>query len=696
MQFKTPGVYPQDAAPIRPTVPVLESAVPAFAGFTGKAQDASGASLHLKPVRIRDLAEFERFFGGAFVPERIRVYVDPAGGYQVRGADLQDRYFLYDCLRHYFDNGGGDCYIVSIGSYAEGLTPPPVAAPAPEDPCAQPMRGTAPAPAQPAAAQPAYARFTAGIDALAAFDEPTLILFPDAVRLLRAADGAPDAEALGLIQQHALAHCARMQDRFAILDLIPSGTLAETADAFRDAVGMQHLSYGAAYYPWVYSAYTHPFQYRELSFYEAGPWAAEGRLVPVPAAALSSAQNSPAAVQHRLLVSRAEAAAREMSLLLLHLRLNRTQAAQPAGYLQELNRSFRSAAQAAAAEALPACAAWLDTLLRMAETFAALDRVVSAALQRAIEDALPRFDLPNAIRRLIAAAGSAQAQLRCGPALAGRLAEAAVRLDGTRWLGGAAVADVPAADLQADEPLAAALAAAGEALGQAAAQLYQYAAAPERQADERLFREHPVFAQAADVLRLAFRRIPPSGAVAGVYVQTDALAGVWKAPANVLLRATLGPALPVDDRQQESLNADENGKAVNAIRSFPGRSGVIWGARTLMANSLEWRYVPVRRLFIFVEESLKKRVEPFLFEPNDANTWLQLRNSADALLRGLWRRGAFAGDTAEAAYFIAIGLGETMTQADVLEGRLIIEIGMAAARPAEFIVIRSEFRMEEP
>jgi hypothetical protein len=139
----------------------------------------------------------------------------------------------------------------------------------------------------------------------------------------------------------------------------------------------------------------------------------------------------------------------------------------------------------------------------------------------------------------------------------------------------------------------------------------------------------------------------------------------------------------------------ESGKAVNAIRSFPGRGAVVWGSRTLLSNSLEWRYVPVRRLFLYVEEFLKKATERFVFEPNDANTWLQVRNMIDAFLRALWRKGAFYGASAGDAYFIGIGLGESMITQDILEGRLLIDIGLAAVRPAEFIIIRYECKMEE-
>ncbi len=137
------------------------------------------------------------------------------------------------------------------------------------------------------------------------------------------------------------------------------------------------------------------------------------------------------------------------------------------------------------------------------------------------------------------------------------------------------------------------------------------------------------------------------------------------------------------------------GKSVNAIRSFTGKGPLVWGARTLAGNDNEWRYVSVRRLFIFVEESVKKATEAFVFEPNDANTWVKIQAMIENFLTTLWRQGALQGVKPEHAFYVAVGLGKTMTALDILEGRMIIEIGMAAVRPAEFIILRFSHKMAE-
>lgn len=688
MQYKTPGVYLQDLTPPRPNVPALETAVPAWIGYTQKALDEAGASLHLLPTRIRNMEEFGRLFGGPFEPERYRIVLDTAKDNAVLNVEAMDRYYLYDCLLHYFGNGGGPCYIVSIGSYAEGLQVPAIVPPPPADECeAAPASGGA-AGGSPAAATPEWARFQQGIDALLRFDDPTLLLFPDTVRMRKATDGSPDTGSMGIVQQYALLHCARLMDRFAILDLMPVERLHESAAAFREAVGQQNLSYGAAYYPWLFTNYSHSFHLDALAFYDTGG-------APLPAEALSSGIGAAAAAQHRSLMAAAMAANEQTNRLCSAARLPKAEAAHLLSYLDDLRRIFlREAGEAPAQDALDSFRNLCDTLRGIALCFALNDQKLPGALQNALDDALPSFNLPNSIRALLAIETSPKGLIRYGADTALRGADIAL-LDGTRWIGGQSAAGITPGAMQTDAELHDAVLQVMLSLGRGFMQLWLSASAARDASEALLFSTHPVLQKVAEAIGLEMKRIPPSGAVAGVYVATDAERGVWKAPANVSLRETLGPVLAIDDRMQESLNVHESGKAINAIRTFPGRGAVLWGSRTLLANSLEWRYVPVRRLFIYAEEFVKKATEAFVFEANDANTWTQLRMMIDLFLRALWRQGALVGNTAEEAFFVRVGLGETMTAQDILEGRLIVDVGLAAARPAEFILIRYACRMEE-
>lgn len=188
--------------------------------------------------------------------------------------------------------------------------------------------------------------------------------------------------------------------------------------------------------------------------------------------------------------------------------------------------------------------------------------------------------------------------------------------------------------------------------------------------------------------------LPPSGAIAGIYAQTDRTRGVFKAPANVSLNSVISPVRKITDEEQQELNVHPSGKSINAIRAFAGKGVLVWGARTLEGNSNEWRYISVRRFFLFVEESLRKAIEPFVFEGNNENTWIRIRGLIENFLTSQWRAGALFGGTPSQAFFVNIGLGATMSAQDILEGKLIAEIGMAAVRPAEFIILKFTHRVQ--
>ncbi len=189
--------------------------------------------------------------------------------------------------------------------------------------------------------------------------------------------------------------------------------------------------------------------------------------------------------------------------------------------------------------------------------------------------------------------------------------------------------------------------------------------------------------------------LPVSPAIAGIYTMVDNTRGVWKAPANVSLNNILQPFFPISSIEQEGLNVDAvAGKSINAIRTFIGKGTLVWGARTLDGNSLEWRYVPVRRYCIMAEQSIILATRAFVFEPNDTKTWIAIKTMIENFLTQQWRSGALQGQTSQDAFFVHVGLGETMTAQDVLEGRMIVQVGLAITRPAEFITLQFLQKMQ--
>ena len=200
---------------------------------------------------------------------------------------------------------------------------------------------------------------------------------------------------------------------------------------------------------------------------------------------------------------------------------------------------------------------------------------------------------------------------------------------------------------------------------------------------------HRVMTEVLEVVNL----VPPSAAIAGVICAVDVSRGPWTAPANVQLQNVASPAVQINDDQQQELNTPVNGFSINAIRNFSGRGNLVWGARTLEGNSGEWRYIPVRRTLIMIEQSIVLACGAYVFEPNNAATWTTMKSMIANYLTSVWKGGGLAGASASDAFAVRIGLGETMTANDVLEGRLFVEVHVAVLRPAEFIVLRFTQKM---
>lgn len=185
----------------------------------------------------------------------------------------------------------------------------------------------------------------------------------------------------------------------------------------------------------------------------------------------------------------------------------------------------------------------------------------------------------------------------------------------------------------------------------------------------------------------ALADFPPSGFVAGVFARTDAARGVWTAPAgkDALLNGAAGLAVGIGDAENGLLNP----KAINCLRTFPAYGNVVWGSRTLHGQNergSEWKYIPVRRMALFLEETLSRGTQWVVFEPNDEALWSQIRKEVGDFLYGLFRQGAFQGATPRQAYFVNCG-SETTTKADVERGVVNIQIGFAPLKPAEFVII---------
>jgi len=648
--YRTPDVYVEEISVFPPSVAEVATAVPAFVGYTATATRDIEGDLKNVPTRITSLLEFEQLFGGGPTLDVAKVLLDDGGNFVHAELGTGNTKHLYNSMRLFFDNGGGPCYIVSVGKHTEASDKDVL---------------------------------IAGLAKVATVDEPTILLSPDAAAL--------DADGLAAFQKAALAQSGKLGDRVALMDTgyydnkTSHGTVVED---FRSKVGINSLKYGTAYAPWLKINYPKQVAYADLTkpatkLYKGSQ--------PVDLASLTSEQ----AIKDKL--TRLDKVLADLPLI----KTSKANLFDPqtsfSAKQDTLLMAYKGGKTVGTAQAL------FDFLMDAAR---AVDALVTAAVKLTcaelttvvngqITDVLvPVYKPLLAIEKELALAAPAYtAQQDQGTAPSA-----------TAW-GNTWTAVVPstgkvpttpgtalATQLDATVPtLLAALVAVGSVLALVGSSADTY-----RSNDEAYLGEN--FSLYRSILRgvsSAVTVCPPSGAIAGIYALVDNQRGVWKAPANVSLNGVLAPTYLFDSDDTDNLNIDANsGKSVNAIRAFAGKGTLVWGARTLAGNDNEWRYISVRRFYNMVEESVKKSTYWAVFEPNDANTWVKVRGMIENYLTQKWREGALAGASTKDAFFVRCGLGTTMSSQDILEGRLIVEIGMAVVRPAEFIILKFSHKLQ--
>lgn len=683
--YKTPDVYVEEISLFPPSVAEVESAVPAFIGHTERAT-FKGQDLTKKPTRIKSLVEYEERFGKGPPVKVNEVLLDPLNN--VASASFLSTYLLYDSIRLFFANGGGKCYIVSVGGYGDSLV---------KD------------------------KFAAGLDTLRREDEPTMLLFPDAITF-------PAASDLYALQQAALKQAGELMDRFVIMDLAPSvdpSTWVTSYESFRNEIGLDSLKYGAAYTPYLKTRLSKDISFRTIHD------KLKRSSVSIQFENLTTDSDTLARIGRlRIAMSNSDLVSSNLAAFLTS---HNSGSSTPTSLSEAFQRYY--AAYTQAIQAIPAEAATDATSVAAARNALVVlldfafdlggDHVNSLLEgasqltqpsgngQSALKDVenLTRASLAGLFARLVAY------NLGAGPTRLGAPIEngwqdsttGASRLTAATW--GRDFDAVPPDTSAAVYPtpgsttpeLLANFKAAGEQISTTVREIISAVdGIPNIMRQHETVSENSLrdgFAVYKDIVDSVAREatvLPPSGAIAGVYAKIDRQRGCWKAPANVSLAEVVGFTVQIDNKDQEDLNVDVvAGKSINALRTFTGKGHLVWGARTLAGNDNEWRYIPVRRFFSVVEESIKKSTYWAVFEPNDANLWVKVKGMIENYLILKWRDGALQGAKPEHAFFVKVGLNQTMTAIDILEGRLIVEIGMAVVRPAEFIILRFMHKMPQ-
>ncbi|SHJ79242.1 phage tail sheath C-terminal domain-containing protein [Pseudozobellia thermophila] len=611
--YRTPGVYIEEISTLPASVAPVATAVPAFIGYTEKAivdNVAIDPATTRTPVRITSMLEFEAHFGGAFQEYYSVELTDPPEGEvqtqiavsSVGTTPLESPYILYYQVRMFYANGGGTCYVVSVGTYNNGD----------DDPATFPDDADIPT----AATDIDSGALNEGLSACEEIDEITILTVPEAIML--------DDANRKTIYDNMLVQCNKLQDRFAVMDVEASAlsTVFNDGNSFRnDNVGPDYLKYGAAYYPSLKTQIEYAFSDDTVSISDTTTggngaiWDGQ-RLSAVITGQTLAGDDIPLKATATITIEATNMVAGDTVQIGTQV-FTCTDAgggpddefelgASPNGTAQNLNSAINNLA---AAEATSQRTANVITLTAKADGAAGNDLELEYT----------------------PASGM-------GASLSGRTFEGGL----------------------------------------------------DRYIDTELYNRIKKEIQKHKVV------LYPCGAMAGIYASVDRDRGVWKAPANVSVAMVKEPVIQITKAEQADLNVDATtGKSINAIRFFNGKGNMVWGARTLAGNDNEWRYVPVRRFYNFMEESIKKATEFVIFEPNSKPTWVRTKAMIENFLTQLWRDGALAGAKPEHAFFVKIGLGETMTAVDILEGRMNIEIGVAAVRPAEFIILKFSHKLQE-
>ncbi|HQU78828.1 MAG TPA: phage tail sheath C-terminal domain-containing protein [Azonexus sp.] len=644
--YRTPDVYIEEISVFPPSVAEVETAIPAFIGYTANTTLITAGDLVNVPRRVKSLLEFESYYGRGPTYTVTRANLDEAGNFLT--ADISNSYVMYDSLRLFYDNGGGDCYIVSVGAYKVSGSP------VDRD------------------------EVKAGVQALAKVDEPTILLFPDAATL--------NADDLAAVQQEALKQCGELKDRVAVLDLRqadPHGA------SFRDKIGINNLKYGAAYTPWLKLNYSKALGYaqvRDKVFING---------IQTPLTDLSS---EPAILAALAALDQLTADGTTLAAAV----------SAYAGAGETLASAFAKKLAAYKSEPAPDPT---DIALLFEYVFG-IAKVVDGLVDASpLSNAKLVADINTTIAGTLAPAYSALIALEKEMAADIVTAGGAYTVEWDQntppataaWgsifgasapaasSGNTAGATVKAVMDSALPGLQKGFSTASGAIAGIVSAIANYRGLNEQTLTESFTPYRNVIKGIGSTLTLC----PPSGAIAGIYALVDSQRGVWKAPANVSLNGVIAPAASFTTSETDELNVHAaTGKSINAIRAFVGKGTLVWGARTLAGNDNEWRYISVRRFFNMVEESIKKSTYWAVFEPNDANTWVKVRGMIENYLTQKWREGALAGATTKEAFFVRCGLGVTMSAQDILEGRMNVEIGMAVVRPAEFIILKFSHKLQ--
>jgi phage tail sheath protein FI len=654
--YKTPGVYVVEKNSFGSSIVANATAIPAFIGFTEYAIQPNGEPLNrikdseivYEPVLVRSMLEYEQSFGGADKTGDIMVTEHPdTGAYTATVQKNGKSYtpgFMFPSMSNFFSNGGGSCYIISLGTYSEFNDKVKAADVTNEMSFIE--------------------------KAIEQAETTTLILPTDLLRYGGASYYSWGTQLINFSQQE--------KKYFTVMDVIqekPTNPVYYESDiaAYRESVNPEFPSYAGAYFPYLKSMT--PYAYKDdlsnvyldgskLVTGGAGINAYEAVLEDMFTASYKSTDLFPKAT------SVAAAAEDDPSTIEISEDGN------------ELTITYASDATDKTLQVL-----WDGMKSNYPEW--TLEFKGTPSDGEAVINELGMWKNVEAnVFPFIVTGNQAQGVTEATEKMNATIAASGDDKTHAEVAGAEITIKVPA-DTSPSKAIA---------IYDPKNPIVQLAVNPAYilptvTVDETvdLPKITVTNAKIEDVktfLAINYINMPPSPFMAGIYSRLDNATGVWTPPANTSPIGVTGPVVPLTNKQQENLNVDAvSGKSVNAIRSFTGKGTLVWGARTNDGNSLDWRYINVRRLFISMETDISMALEAYVFKPNVHNTWVEVKTMIESYLLGLYNKGAFAGTTPATSYSVLIGQGVTMTDEDILNGYMRVSIQVAPVRPAEFIVL---------
>lgn len=670
-QYKTPGVYVVEQNSFGSSIVANATAIPVFIGFTEFAIDSQGEPLNKvkdstivdEPVLVRSMLEYQNAFGGADKTGTIYVTqkVDKDGkvvysseNKNADGTEAYDPGLMHPSVSNFFSNGGGSCYIVSLGTYTSF----------------SPSIATTITNEMPFIKQ-----------AIEMAETSTLILPTDLIRFgttLYYSWGSQFAN-----------YCGEEKKYFSILDVIQADAndpVYNVGDisTYREGVSSDSPSYAGAYFPYLKSLTPYAYKSDLSNVYLDGSKLVTG--APDATRYEISAKQSDIKLFTATYVSKtlfpavSVAAASESdndskididsngnTMTITPGKVNGTAAdinavwkSMEKDYL-DWSLTFLVNPTAAATGVVDQLGMWKNVEANMFPFIVTANRVVGVSAKITTMTAKTAIGAGATTTVAVTATGAIT-----------------ITVPGTNGVG---VSPSDAVSVYSEPNPTVQLAVNP-------AYILKTISADDTVDLPSITVTNATIEDVKTYLSSNYINMPPSPFMAGIYSRLDNATGVWTPPANVAPIGVSGPLVPLTNKQQEDLNVDASaGKSINAIRSFTGKGTLVWGARTNDGNSMDWRYVNVRRLFISMETDISMALESYVFKPNVHNTWVEVRTNIESYLFGLFQQGAFAGTVPETSYQVLIGVGETMTDEDVLNGYMRVSIMVAPVRPAEFIVL---------